>query len=56
MAVLGVRCCCLGCALVVVYGLLTVVASVVAAQGHSSCGSQTLEHRLSSCGTGASLL
>ena len=28
-------------------------ASVVAARGLSSCGSQTLEHRLNSCGPGA---
>ena len=51
------------CSLVVVCGLLTAVASlvaehrlqsaqasVVAAHGLSSCGSRALEHRLSSCG------
>ena len=32
------------------------VASVVAACGLSSCGSQALEHRLTSCGTWAQLL
>ena len=36
--------------LVVEYGLLGSQASVVAACGLSSCGSQTLEHRLNSCG------
>ena len=31
-------------------------ASLVAARGFSSCGSQALEHRLGSCGTWVSLL
>ena len=31
-------------------------ASVVVARGFSSCGSQALEHKLSSCGARASLL
>ena len=35
---------------------LGVRASVVVALGLSSCGSWALEHRLSSCGAGASLL
>ena len=46
---------------IAVRGLLIVVASLVAehglqACGLSSCGSRALEHRLSSCGTRASLL
>ena len=57
-----------GCSLVVVRGLLVVVASlvedgpygtqasVVTVHGLRSCGSQTLEHRLSSCGAWAWLL
>ena len=37
-------------------GALGTQASVVVARGFSSCGSQALEHRLSSCGSRASLL
>ena len=46
LAVLGL-CCCSGFSAVAELGLLLVVAS----RGHglSSCGSQVLEHRLSSC-------
>ena len=43
---------CLGFSLVVVRGLLTVAASIVVEHGpvgFSSCGSQALEHSLSSC-------
>ena len=55
-----------GCSLFAVRGLLTAVvfhvvehepedgwASVIVVCGLSSCGSQSLEHRLSSCGSGA---
>ena len=60
---LGLRCCA-RLSLVVVSGgysccgawALGVLASVVVARGLSSCGSRTLEPRLSSCGTGAQLL
>ena len=57
-----------GLLFVVVHGLPIVVASrcgawalgvrasIVVARGLSSCGSQALEHRLSSCGTRAELL
>ena len=38
--------------LVVKHGLQGVWASVVVARELNSCGSRTLEHRLSSCGTG----
>ena len=62
MAVLGLHCC-MGFSLVAMHRLLIVVAShcraqalghtasVVVAQGLIRCGSQALEHRLSSCGT-----
>jgi len=61
-AVLGLHCC-MGFSLVAAsrgylliagWGVLIAVASLVAGhglQGFSSCGSWTLEHRLSSCGT-----
>ena len=55
-----------GCSLFAMRGLLTAVvflvvehelegvwASVIVVCGLSSCGSQSLEHRLSSCGSGA---
>ena len=63
LAALGL-CCCVqafsscgkrGLLFVVVHGLLMAMASLVVehgllARGLSSCGSQALEHRLSSCG------
>ena len=68
-AVLGLSCCSLafsslasrGYSLVAVHGLLIAVASLAAEhrfQGldFSSCGSQALEHRLSSCGARDQLL
>ena len=77
LAVLGL-CCCVrafsscsewGLLFIVVRGLLTVLASLIAEHrlqvcglqqlwhvGFSSCGSWALEHRLSSCGTWAQLL
>ena len=64
LAALGLCCCAWafsscgerGLLFVAVRGLLIAVASLVAAHGLyacglSSCGSQALEHRLSSCGT-----
>ena len=66
LAVLGLRCCERafsgwgeqGLLFVVMHGLLTVVASLVAEHGSrrtgfSSCGTWALEHRLSSCGARA---
>ena len=61
LAALGLRCCAQafsscgeqGLLFVAVRGLLIVVASLVAEHGLSSCGSQALERRLSSCGTWA---
>ena len=61
LAVLGLRCCTQafsscseqGLLFIAVRGLLTAVASVVVALGLSSCGSQALERRLSSCGARA---
>ena len=61
LAALGLRCCAqafpscseLGLLFVTVRGLLTVVASLVAERGLSSCGSRALECRLSSCGARA---
>ena len=50
-----------GCSLAVVLGLLTAVASLVAEQGlqvclgFNGCSSRGIEHRLSICGSGASL-
>ena len=35
------------------HSLQSLRASVIVAHGLNSCGSQTLEHKLSSCGTGA---
>ena len=68
LAVLGL-CCCTGFSLPAVRGLLKAAASffmeyrlwdaqpsAVAAHRLRSCGSQALEHRLSNCGTWASLL
>ena len=55
MAVLGLRCCVgfslsapVGASVVVEHGLLRALASVAAARRLNSCGSQALEHRLSS--------
>ena len=42
-----------GLLFVVVRGLLLAEASLVVGHGLSNCGSQSLEHRLSSCGSRA---
>ena len=42
--------------LVAEHGLKGMWASVIVAHGLSSCGSQALERRLSSCGAGAELI
>ena len=53
LAVLGL-CCCSGCALVVVCGLLTVMTSLVAKHGLQAHGLQSLQHTGSSrCSTRA---
>ena len=56
MAVLGLHCCTQAFSSCGERGLLFVVACGLQARGLSSCGSQALEPRLSSCGARAQLL